>query len=271
MRVTLSAALAVLLMACAESTSPGLRSSDLRVPAVVNVASAPEAVLPSAYTSIMGGTNNNFPHSGFRNHRYQQVFLGSDLVAPVIVALCLRRDNVVGSVSREKTLTIKLGPTSLDYTNLGTTFDNNYSAPPTVVFSGTVVLPASVGDGTPADFDFCIPFTQAYEHPAGSNVIVEVVNTSLNLSDVPRDACEDPDPACTTARAYALTPNATTATVLQRRGVIMKFVSPLPPAPLDPASHEECMKGGWSNFNFRNQGQCLRFVETSFDSRLPQT
>ena len=269
MRATLSAGLAVLLMACAESTSPGHRSSGARVSSVVTATTAPEAVLPGGYTSIMGGTNNNFPHSGFRNHRYQQVFLGSDLVDSVIVALCLRRDNVIGSVSREKTLTIKLGPTSLDYTNLGMIFDSNDSAPPTLVFSGTVVLPESTGDGTPSDFDFCIPFTQAYEHPAGSNVIVEVVNTSLNLSDVPRDACEDPDPACTTARAYALSPVATAATILQRRGVIMKFVSPLPPAPLDPASHEECMKGGWSNFNFRNQGQCLRFVETAFDSRSP--
>src|SRR5688500_9562709 len=157
MRVTLSVGLAALLLACAESTSPGHRSSDVRVSAAVNVATAPEAVLPSGYTSVMGGTNNNFPHSGFRTHRYQQVFLGSDLVDPVIVALCLRRDNVIGSLSREKTLTIKLGPTSLDHTNLGTTFDNNYSAPPTLVFSGTVVLPASLGDGTPADFDFCLP------------------------------------------------------------------------------------------------------------------
>ena len=67
-----------------------------------------------------------------------------------------------------------------------------------------------------------------------------------------------------------LNPTAVTATVIEQRGVIMKFISPEPPRPLDPVSHEECMKGGWSNFNFKNQGQCIRFVETSLDSRLPE-
>jgi hypothetical protein len=269
MRVTLSAAAAVLLMACAETTSPGRTPAQLRVAGTVTVA-APEAVLPSGYTSVMGGTNNNFPHAAFRNMRYQQVFLGSDVVNPEIVGLCLRRDEVIGSVSREKTLTIRLGPTNLNHTNLGSSFADNYSAAPTEVFSGTVTLPASIGDGTPADFDFCVPFTQTYEHPAGSNIIVEVINTSVNLSDVPRDACASPEVACTTARAYALNPTAVTATVIEQRGVIMKFISPEPPRPLDPVSHEECMKGGWSNFNFKNQGQCIRFVETSLDSRLPE-
>ena len=99
-------------------------------------------VLPSGFTSIMGATNQNFPHAAFRTMRYQQVFLGSDLVNPAIVSLCLRRDEVIGGLSRTKTLTIKLGPTSLDYTNLGATFDDNYSAPPTTVFSGDVVIPA---------------------------------------------------------------------------------------------------------------------------------
>lgn len=269
MRITLPAAAAVLLMACAETTSPGRTPAQLRVAGTVSVA-APEAVLPSGYTSIMGGTNNNFPHASFRNMRYQQVFLGSDVVNPAIVGLCLRRDEVIGSVSREKTLTIRLGPTNLSPTNLGSSFPDNFSAPPTEVFSGTVTVPASVGDGTPADFDFCVPFTQTYEHPAGSNIIVEVINTSVNLSDVPRDACASPEVACTTARAYALNPAAVTATVIEQRGVIMKFVSPEPPRPLDPVSKDECMKGGWSNFNFRNQGQCIRFVETSLDSRLPE-
>jgi hypothetical protein len=216
----------------------------------------------------MGATNQNFPHASFRQMRYQQVFMGSDLVNPQIVSLCLRRDDVVGGLSRTKTLTIRLGPTNLDYTNLGATFDDNYSAPPTEVFSGDVIIPASLGDGTPADFDFCIPFTQMYEHPAGSNLIVEVLNTSLDLRDAPRDACSGASEApCTTARAFAFSPTATTASVIDRTGVIMKLVSPVPPAPVDPTTHDDCYKGGWSDFNFRNQGQCVRFVETGIDSR----
>jgi hypothetical protein len=230
---------------------------------------APEAVLPGGFSTVMGNSNNNFPHASFRTMRYQQVFLGSDLVDPRIVGLCLRRDESVGSLEREKTLTIRLGPTQLDYTNLGSDFAANYSALPTEVFSGTFIIPAAVGGGTPADFDFCIPFTQEYQHAPGSNMIVEVVNTSVNLSAAPKDACTAASAACTTARAYAFSPTAAVATFIEREGLIMKFVSPEPPAPVDPVSHEECMKGGWSNFDFRNQGQCIRFVETGFDSRVP--
>lgn len=233
-------------------------------------AGSPETVLPSGYTSLMGEVNQNFPHASHRPMRYQQVFLGSDLGDPVIVGLCLRRDEAVATLQRDKTLTIRLGPTSLDYTNLGAGFDGNFSAPPTEVFSGDVIVPAAAIGGTPADFDFCIPFTQAYEHPAGSNVIVEVINTSLNLGDAPRDACATGAAACTTARAWALSPVATTANIVDRSGLIMKFVSPAPPKPVNPVAHEECMKGGWSGFEFRNQGQCIRFVETGVDTRVPE-
>lgn len=36
---------------------------------------------------------------------------------------------------------------------------------------------------------------------------------------------------------------------------------------LDPATKDECKDGGWEAFGFRNQGQCVRFVETGKDSR----
>lgn len=29
----------------------------------------------------------------------------------------------------------------------------------------------------------------------------------------------------------------------------------------------QCMRGGWSGLDFRNQGQCIRWVQTGFDSR----
>ena len=260
---------ALLLAGCAEPTSTvtPVRTAEPKVRSIITPV-APTAVLPSGYVNVMGTSNQNFPHASFRQMRYQQVFMGSDLVNPEIVALCLRRDEVVGGSSRTKTLTVRLGPTNLDYTNLGATFDDNYSAPPTEVFTGDVVIPASLGNGTPADFDFCIPFTQAYEHPAGSNLIVEVLNTSLDLRDAPRDACVVEETACTTARAFAFSPTATTATTVARTGLIMKLVSPVPPAPVDPTTHDDCYKGGWSDFNFKNQGQCVRFVETGMDSRV---
>lgn len=258
--------LSLLLIGCTDATMPS--SNDLsfrRTDLLVDIAAA-EAVLPSAYTSVMGETSNTFPHS-FKNLRYQQVFSGADVVNPVIVGLCLRRDDVFGGVERTQTLTVTLGPTSLDYTNLGSNFASNYSATPTEVFTGDVVIPAAAAGGTPADFDFCIPFTQSYTHPAGSNLIVEVVNTSLVSGNVPRDACDGVAAGCTTARAFAFSATGENAILVMRGGLVMKFLSPEPPKPVDPQSKDECMKGGWTEFEFRNQGQCIRFVETGVDSR----
>ena len=34
-----------------------------------------------------------------------------------------------------------------------------------------------------------------------------------------------------------------------------------------PGTKDECKDGGWENFGFSNQGQCVRFVETGKDSR----
>jgi hypothetical protein len=35
----------------------------------------------------------------------------------------------------------------------------------------------------------------------------------------------------------------------------------------DAKSRADCKKGGWENFGFRNQGQCIRFVNTGKDRR----
>ena len=259
---------ALMFVGCTDTPVTGTTEASVRFDAVVTAAVATEAVLPSAYASVMGETNNNFPHS-VKNLRYQQVFAGSDVANPEIIGVCLRRDDAFGGgTSTTQTLAIKLGPTSLDYTTLGSTFAANYSATPTEVFSGDVVVPAGTSGGTPADFDLCIPFTQTYNHTAGSNLIIEVVNTSAVSGNVPRDACSSTAEACTTARAFAFSPTAETAALVSRGGLVMKFISPEPPAPLEPVSHEDCFKGGWSEFGFRNQGQCVRFVETGVDSRI---
>jgi hypothetical protein len=49
-------------------------------------------------------------------------------------------------------------------------------------------------------------------------------------------------------------------------------VSEPPPDPdpdptVDPETRSDCVDGGWQAFGFRNQGQCIRFVETGKDSR----
>ncbi len=265
MRKALIIAMPFAIAACSEPTAPRSPSFDFGLRTVWSTA-APSAVVPAGYDVIMGGANNQIPFS-WPNVRYQQVLLGADLNDPVIVGLCLRRDQLPGGTERTQTLAIKLGPTALDHTSLGMTFDTNYSALPTTVFAGDVVVPAGVGGGTPADFDLCFPFTQSYEHVPGTNVILEVLNTSTGSGFAPRDACTSAEEACTTARVYAFSTSAETAAFSQRQGLIVKFVSPEPPRPLEPVAKEECLKGGWSNFSFRNQGQCVRFIETGIDSR----
>lgn len=36
---------------------------------------------------------------------------------------------------------------------------------------------------------------------------------------------------------------------------------------LDPVHRDDCKQGGWVDYGFRNQGQCVRFVQTGKDSR----
>ncbi len=39
------------------------------------------------------------------------------------------------------------------------------------------------------------------------------------------------------------------------------------PAPEEPETISDCMQGGWEDYGFRNQGQCIRYVNTGKDSR----
>lgn len=184
------------------------------------------AVVPAAYTWMMGNFNNRFPHAT-HNMRYQQVFLGSELGGlRTVEALCLRRDEFAGGPAQTQRLAIRLGPTQMNHINLGRVFDANYSAPPTDVFSGDVALPASSGGGFPEDFYLCIDFTRAYRHPDGSNVIVEVVNTSATSVGHFEDACNRvaTAPECTTRRVFAMSATATVATSAVNSGLIMKLV-----------------------------------------------
>ena len=39
------------------------------------------------------------------------------------------------------------------------------------------------------------------------------------------------------------------------------------PADVDPQSKDQCKDGSWESYGFRNQGQCIKFVNTGQDSR----
>jgi len=50
-------------------------------------------------------------------------------------------------------------------------------------------------------------------------------------------------------------------------GMVGTFTVDLPEAPVDPVTQDDCKDGGWMAFGFRNQGQCIAFVNTGHDSR----
>jgi hypothetical protein len=266
MRKILLPPLMILFVACSDSASI-LSSRDARArfdvtaDGDITVTAARGRVLPAAYETVMGDVNNNWPHAN-RNMRYQQVFLGSELAGTDrITGLCLRHDESMGGPAVTEQIALKLGPTSMDNTNLSTTFDNNYSAPPTEVFSGEVVIPATTGAGTVDSFDFCIEFTTEYVHPAGSNLVVEFVNSTIATRGHVKDACSVGSTGCTTRRVLAFQAGAATATFTDNSGLIMSFLT------ADPTVRADCMTDQWIDFEFRNQGQCVRFIETEKDSR----
>lgn len=185
--------------------------------------SGPGVVLPSAYATKMGIQANTYPHAQ-ANMRYQQVFLGAELGDNrTFTELCLRLDESSGGPAQSQQLTLKLGPTSRDHTNLASFFDGNYSAPPTTVFSGTLHLPDHAGGGHVDAFDVCMPFAAPYHH-VGDNLIVEMINTSASSMPHYEDFCRGRD--CTTARVYAFDAAATGASNRSRNeGLVMRLVA----------------------------------------------
>ena len=259
--------LILLLVACAESAPPvsvSDPSHNFKVSSSeeVAVSAALGLVMPAAYASKMGETNNSWPHSR-ANTRYQQVFLGSELGGMERFAgLCLRHDELFPGRQLNEQLTIKLGPTQLDHTNLGTTFDTNYSDAPTTVFSGTSVIPATTGAGTIDSFDYCVEFTTQYIHPPESNLIVEIINSSTSSLSHAKDGCSSVSLGCTSKRVVAFSASASVGTIADNNVLIMSFLS------ADPTEKVDCTDDRWIDYGFKNQGQCIKFVVNGKDSRL---
>ncbi|MBX4191906.1 hypothetical protein KW798_00235 [Candidatus Parcubacteria bacterium] len=43
---------------------------------------------------------------------------------------------------------------------------------------------------------------------------------------------------------------------------------PPPPTPASPTTQSQCKNNGWQAYGFKNQGQCVRYIETGKDSRV---
>lgn len=235
------------------------------VPSFSLVAASPAAglipragvVLPAEFETLMASSNNVFPHS-VADMRYQQVFLGTELGGHQrIGGLCLRPDDEVGSSGGAQEVTVKLGPTDRDLLTIGSDFDANYSSPPTTVYSGEWSLPET-GPGGVDDWKACLEFSEPFDFVSG-NLIVEIINLTAEDSVWPADYCQQ-DPGCNTTRVWAMSATASSGLMTPNRGLVMKFL-------FDPATKDDCKVGGWESFGFKDQGQCVRFIETGLDSR----
>ena len=193
-------------------------------------------VLPDAMASVMGDRYNFIPHAN-PQIRYQQVFSGSEVGgSQIITGFCLRSDNLRTSDRLVQQLTVKLGPTNFNPATIGSVFDNNYSAPPTTVFSGDFIMPET-GRGDLNSWDACLDFTTPYSHPGGS-LIVEMINTSEAPIFV-RNAWEADfcmtQPGCNTTRLWVFGPERKVASRIRRdQGLIFRFETTANPASLTP-------------------------------------
>jgi len=186
-------------------------------------------VLPKAFTNTMGDGSNTYPQ-GRANMRYQQVFLGSEIgPSQTWTELCLRRDESAGGPAESQHITLIIGDTTLNQSNLGTNFDKNYRNKLSPVFDGTLNLPAYAGGGTPNSFNICMKFNRPINWGASStiNLIVEMINKSTSSQSHFEDFCSKPAASCTTSRAYAFSATASTAAFVDRnQGLIMWLGNP---------------------------------------------
>jgi len=191
-------------------------------------------ILPAAWATTFGNTNNNIPMS-WSPTRYQQVFLGSEIgnASKVFFSLGFRQDDAfAGYKGQIVDLEIKLGYTTYDHNSLTTNFNNNFNSgtPLTVLKRRSILLPdmPSSKPTNPATFfiqiGFDIPF--AYSYQQGRNLLIEIIqrgNSNNNsLFTYPLDAAS----GTTTSRLYASgNPNAATGTKGTGYGHIMEFGS----------------------------------------------
>ena len=133
----------------------------------------------------------------------------------------------------------------------GMPFTDQFTGRATVTGPGATGAPLKTGDvALPgSSIEFCVPIegpmtltvvrsdaTISYDghgshHPVGSDTLVVIFDATASL------------PSWTVTFGKGVNPTSS------------------------PTDKSQCMKGGWSQFGFKNQGQCVRFIETGKDSR----
>ncbi|MFQ5505433.1 MAG: S8 family serine peptidase [Planctomycetota bacterium] len=188
------------------------------------------AVLPIAYTTRWGESNNYFPH-GRANMRYQQVFRGTEVRTPAnFLGVALRQDDLTrGRPGGSQRYTITMGYTTRNESTLSTAFDSNFNAGnKRQVFSGSYNIPSLTGlNRDLTKFAVAVKFQTPWTYvPAiGRNILIEFRNTSSSSVFTFMDAARST--GITTTRMYAFSSSATTATGTTRNyGLVMCFQLP---------------------------------------------
>lgn len=209
-------------------------------------------VLPSAFTSASGNSNNSYPF-GNGNMHYMQAHDRSDFPgATIIRGFELRNRLNNAQVAYSLPMTLRVGYTTLAANALGTTFANNWAAEPTTAFSGTLNVPAAVAQTDPNVWTVKIPFSTpvAYD-PSKGNFLYEVVNTRTattpsNFFDAVSGT------AAKGSRLYATTSGATTGTSQADYVVVTKLVgvTPVVASTVVPAGYESTSGASNNSFPF---------------------
>lgn len=84
-------------------------------------------------------------------------------------------------------------------------------------------------------------------YPPTPHIYIDAISRDVKVNDVEgqydSEEFDNPEDGSLTARAYFLADDA------------------------DPEVKDDCKKGGWEDYGFKNQGQCIKFVNTGKDSR----
>ena len=202
------------------------------------VAGTGGTVFPKANTTTWGSSANYFG-IGRANQRYQQVMLGSEAPASMIVnGYSLRQDNSTsGRAGGTQTYTVLLGYTKYSPGTITSAFASNFNAgiSPTVVFSGNVNIPTWTGTNTSLkNFGFSVKFPKpwVYVRRTGENLLFELRNTSTT------SVLQYPDATTVSgaiSRIYGTTATASTGTVQRNYGLVMRFDTASSPVRVAPA------------------------------------
>jgi len=183
---------------------------------------APGVVLPNAYVSKMGNSNNIFGVA-WANQRYQQIYAGTQVGGVrVFTSHALRMRNATYT-GPSQTLEIKLSSTSKTPATLTTTFSSNITSAQTTVFKKkTYKYPNMVPNTNPKKFDIAFKWDKPFIWTAkkGQSLLIEVINSSTTRGSYFVDAASGDT---NVARLYATGTTATTGTKGSNFGLITKF------------------------------------------------